>query len=134
MVRAGYACFVCHKEGSSLEQEEGLFSLCSTASFKINTPAKIVEHMAMHMLFDRNPQVNCCDFCLSTDSFCSIQLKKRKRRNGTNKIDLEHSSGLQTRENHRTSGHVPTSRNIARFPGARTWFENTTNDSSYGES
>ncbi|KAJ7881238.1 hypothetical protein B0H13DRAFT_1503883, partial [Mycena leptocephala] len=91
MLRAGYACFVCNKEGSSLEQEEGLCSLCRTASFKINTPAKIVEHMVMHMLFDRNPQVNCCDFCLSTDSFCSIQLKKRKRRNGTNKIDLEHS-------------------------------------------
>ncbi|KAJ6572944.1 hypothetical protein B0H10DRAFT_2350756, partial [Mycena sp. CBHHK59/15] len=32
-----------------------------------------------------------CGFCLSADGFCSIQLKKRKGRDGTNQIDLDHS-------------------------------------------
>ncbi|KAJ7800080.1 hypothetical protein B0H14DRAFT_2170664, partial [Mycena olivaceomarginata] len=84
-------CFVCNKDGSSLDQEEGLCTFCPTASLKMSVPAQIVEHMAIHMLFDENPPADCCGFCLSTDGFCSIQLKKRKGRDGTNKIDLEHS-------------------------------------------
>ncbi|KAJ6489800.1 hypothetical protein C8R45DRAFT_929113 [Mycena sanguinolenta] len=87
----GYACFVCNKDGNSLKQQEGLCPHCPDVSLKINSPALIVEHMAIHMLFDLNPPVDCCGFCLSVDSFCSLQLKKRKGKNGTNKIDLDHS-------------------------------------------
>ncbi|KAJ6570667.1 hypothetical protein B0H10DRAFT_1813335, partial [Mycena sp. CBHHK59/15] len=89
--------FVCNKDGSSLEQEEGLCTLCLTLSLKINTPWKIVEHMAIHTLFDNDPPIDRagdpCGFCLSADGFCSIQLKKCKGRDGTNQIDLDHSQG-----------------------------------------
>ncbi|KAJ7720895.1 hypothetical protein B0H14DRAFT_2300778, partial [Mycena olivaceomarginata] len=84
-------CFVCNKDGSSLEQEEGLCDRCPTVSLKIKSPVKIMEHMAIHMLFDPDTPTDCCGFCLSTGAFCSIQLKKRKGRDGTNRIDLEHS-------------------------------------------
>ncbi|KAJ7187789.1 hypothetical protein C8R46DRAFT_1241005 [Mycena filopes] len=89
----GYTCFICNKDGSSLEQEEGLCARCPTVSLNINSPAKMVEHMAIHMLFDLPPDepLDYCGFCLSANPFCSIQLKKRKGRDGKNKIDLEHS-------------------------------------------
>jgi hypothetical protein len=51
----------------------------------------MVQHMTTHMLFDLDLPTDCCGFCLSTGTFCSIQLKKRKGRDGTNYIDMEHS-------------------------------------------
>ncbi|KAJ6575901.1 hypothetical protein B0H10DRAFT_1717438, partial [Mycena sp. CBHHK59/15] len=92
---AGFACFVCNKEGSSLEQEEGICTLCPTVALSIRSAFKIVEHMAIHILFDRNPPIDRdsypCGFCLSTGSFCSILLKKRKGRDGANQIDMNQS-------------------------------------------
>ncbi|KAJ6459302.1 hypothetical protein C8R45DRAFT_942329 [Mycena sanguinolenta] len=93
--RGGFACFVCNREGSSLEQNEGLCSLCPTASLSVTSPAKLVEHMAIHMLFDQNPPVerdaSPCGFCLSTNSFCTIVVIKNKGSDGAVRIDMDRS-------------------------------------------
>ncbi|KAJ7763996.1 hypothetical protein DFH07DRAFT_770651 [Mycena maculata] len=49
---AGFACFVCNKSGMSLLQGEGLCTKCPTASLNVRAAAKLVEHMAIHILFD----------------------------------------------------------------------------------
>ncbi|KAJ7818045.1 hypothetical protein B0H13DRAFT_1922524 [Mycena leptocephala] len=91
----GFACFVCNREGSSLEQDEGLCVLCPSASLSFTSPAKLVEHMAIHMLFDQNPPINReagpCGFCLSTNSFCTILLIKTKGSDGAVRIDMARS-------------------------------------------
>ncbi|KAJ7236459.1 hypothetical protein C8J57DRAFT_1247700 [Mycena rebaudengoi] len=91
----GFACFVCNKEGSSLVQEEGCCSLCPTVALSMKSPPKIVEHMAIHILFNTNPPIDpdadVCGFCLSTGGTCSIRLLKRKGREGGQRIDLEQS-------------------------------------------
>ncbi|KAJ6609513.1 hypothetical protein B0H10DRAFT_1813581, partial [Mycena sp. CBHHK59/15] len=85
--------FVCNRAGASLEQTEGLCTLCPTASLTVKSPYKLVEHMAIHMLFDRNPLIsrdaNPCGFCLGTQ--CSIVLVKRKGGDGATRIDLAKS-------------------------------------------
>ncbi|KAJ6473873.1 hypothetical protein C8R45DRAFT_764682, partial [Mycena sanguinolenta] len=76
----GYACFICNRDGASLEQDQGLWILCRSGVLSVSSPAKLVEHMAIHILFDPtlDRSANPCGFCLSTDSFCSIVLTKRK--------------------------------------------------------
>ncbi|KAF7371377.1 hypothetical protein MSAN_00774200 [Mycena sanguinolenta] len=90
---AGYACFICNRDGISLEQDHGLCLLCPTATLKVSAPAKLVEHMAIHILFDKSIDRNAspCGFCLSTDSFCSIVLIKKKGSDGAVRIDTERS-------------------------------------------
>ncbi|KAJ6583639.1 hypothetical protein B0H10DRAFT_2096937 [Mycena sp. CBHHK59/15] len=92
---AGFACFVCNRDGTSLEQEEGLCTLCPSAALSVASPAKLVTHMAIHMLFDQNPPINResgpCGFCLSTNSFCTIVLIKSKGSDGAVRIDMARS-------------------------------------------
>ncbi|KAJ6563479.1 hypothetical protein B0H10DRAFT_2445393 [Mycena sp. CBHHK59/15] len=56
---------------------------------------KLVEHMAIHMLFDRNPRIDMsadpCGFCVGTQSHCSIVLVKRKGTDGAIRIDQTRS-------------------------------------------
>ncbi|KAJ6579843.1 hypothetical protein B0H10DRAFT_1678265, partial [Mycena sp. CBHHK59/15] len=82
-------------DGSSLLQEEGLCDLCPSTSLSLEAPYKLVEHMAIHILFDRNPPIdrtaNPCGFCLATQSFCSIVLVKRKGGDGAIRIDMSKS-------------------------------------------
>ncbi|KAJ7882900.1 hypothetical protein B0H13DRAFT_2538947, partial [Mycena leptocephala] len=91
----GFACFVCNREGSSLLQEEGLCTLCPGASLSVKSAHKLVEHMAIHILFDRTPPIERgarpCGFCLSTNSFCSIVLVKSKGGDGAIRIDMAKS-------------------------------------------
>ncbi|KAJ6587722.1 hypothetical protein B0H10DRAFT_1831611, partial [Mycena sp. CBHHK59/15] len=88
-------CFICNREGSSLEQMEGLCTLCPTASLNLKSAYKLVEHMAIHMLFDRNPCIDMsadpCGFCVGTQSHCSIVLVKRKGTDGAIRIDQTRS-------------------------------------------
>ncbi|KAJ7906531.1 hypothetical protein B0H13DRAFT_2333370 [Mycena leptocephala] len=90
---AGFACFVCNKDGSSLLQEEGLCTLCPKATLSVKSAYKLVEHMAIHILFDRNPpldrNLNLCGFCLGTN--CSIVLVKSKGGDGAIRIDMKKS-------------------------------------------
>ncbi|KAK6971988.1 hypothetical protein R3P38DRAFT_2585558, partial [Favolaschia claudopus] len=76
-------------------QEEGLCNLCPTAVLTVAAPAKVVEHMAIHQLFDKNPAIDRdsspCGFCLSTDSFCTIVLKRSKGAEGASRIDMDRS-------------------------------------------
>ncbi|KAJ6618639.1 hypothetical protein B0H10DRAFT_1236022, partial [Mycena sp. CBHHK59/15] len=92
---SGFACFVCNREGSSLEQTKGLCTLCPTASLNLKSAYKLVEHMAIHMLFDRNPRIDMsadpCVFCVGTQSHCSIVLVKRKGTDGAIRIDQTRS-------------------------------------------
>ncbi|KAJ7882459.1 hypothetical protein B0H13DRAFT_1629493, partial [Mycena leptocephala] len=87
--------FLCNKEGSSLLQEEGLCTLCPGASLSVKSAHKLVEHMAIHILFGRTPPIECdarpCGFCLSTTSFCSIVLVKSKGGDGAIQIDMAKS-------------------------------------------
>ncbi|KAJ6575542.1 hypothetical protein B0H10DRAFT_1837676 [Mycena sp. CBHHK59/15] len=91
----GFACFVCNKEGSSLEQTEGLCTLCPTALLSVKSLYKLVEHMAIHILFDHNPLIDRsadpCGFCAGTKSHCSIVLVKCKGMDDTIRIDLTRS-------------------------------------------
>jgi hypothetical protein len=61
----------------------------------MKAPHKIVEHMAIHILFDTNPPIDpdddVCGFCLSTGGHCSLRLLKRKGKDGSQRIDLEQS-------------------------------------------
>ncbi|KAJ6545933.1 hypothetical protein B0H10DRAFT_1632791, partial [Mycena sp. CBHHK59/15] len=88
-------CFVCNREGSSLLKEEGLCALCPSASLSVKSAQKLIEHMAIHILFDRNPPIDRngrpCGFCLSTNSFCSIVLVKSKGGDGAIRIDMAKS-------------------------------------------
>ncbi|KAJ7429017.1 hypothetical protein B0H11DRAFT_1946378 [Mycena galericulata] len=104
---SGFACFVCNKDGSSLLQEEGLCTLCPKATLSVRSAYKLVEHMAIHILFDRNPPIdrklNPCGFCLGTQ--CSIVLVKNKGGDGATRIDMTKSRcpnlanlGLKTAE------------------------------------
>ncbi|KAJ6565759.1 hypothetical protein DFH09DRAFT_1314554 [Mycena vulgaris] len=92
---SGFACFVCNKDGSSLLQEEGLCILCPKAALTVRSAYKLVEHMAIYILFDRDPAVDRnskpCGFCLGTESFCSIVLVKSKGGDGTIRIDMTKS-------------------------------------------
>ncbi|KAJ6583650.1 hypothetical protein B0H10DRAFT_1962136 [Mycena sp. CBHHK59/15] len=92
---AGFTCFVCNREGSSLLQEEGLCTLCPSASLSIKSAQKLVEHMAIHILFNRNPPIDHngrpCGFCLSTNFFCSVVLVKSKGGDGAIRIDMAKS-------------------------------------------
>ncbi|KAJ6449855.1 hypothetical protein C8R45DRAFT_1128561 [Mycena sanguinolenta] len=59
----GYACFVCNKDGNSLKQQEGLCPHCPDVSLKASSHSRAYG----------NPHA------------------KRKGKDGTNKIDLDHS-------------------------------------------
>ncbi|KAK6977813.1 hypothetical protein R3P38DRAFT_2809893 [Favolaschia claudopus] len=91
----GYACFVRNRSGLSLVQEQGLCDLCPTASLSLKRPTKLVEHMAAHILFDKNPSINRddnpCGFCLSTKDHCSIVLIRSKGSDGATRIDTTRS-------------------------------------------
>ncbi|KAJ7506496.1 hypothetical protein B0H11DRAFT_1628302, partial [Mycena galericulata] len=94
---AGFACFVCNKDGSSLLQEEGLCTLCPKATLSVKSAYKLVEHMAVHILFNRNPPIdrnlNVCGFCLGKTA-CSeptIVLVKSKGGDGAIRIDMKKS-------------------------------------------
>ncbi|KAJ7232149.1 hypothetical protein B0H12DRAFT_1029103 [Mycena haematopus] len=90
---AGYVCFICNRDGASLEQDHGLCKLCPTTTLKVSSPSKLVEHMATHIMFDPSVDrsANPCGFCLSTDSFCSIVLIKGKGSDGAIRIDSTRS-------------------------------------------
>jgi hypothetical protein len=61
----------------------------------IASPAKLVEHMAIHMLFDQSPPIDRsagpCGFCLSSNSFCTIVMIKGKGSDGAVRIDMTRS-------------------------------------------
>ncbi|KAJ7303109.1 hypothetical protein DFH08DRAFT_825958 [Mycena albidolilacea] len=71
---------------------DSMFIQALRASYAIE---RLVEHMAIHLLFDQNPPLNrdatTCGFCLSTDSFCTIVLIKGKGSDGAVRIDLVRS-------------------------------------------
>ena len=90
-------CFICedNTSPSGTVQMQHCCPLCPTLSLTVKPAAKLIYHMATHILFDpvvwacRSP----CGFCCgaSDTGLCTIYLIKSKGRNGVHIIDLDQS-------------------------------------------
>lgn len=93
---SGELCFICEDEGSPRGsiQAQHRCQLCPLFTLSAKPPAKLVEHMGMHILHDPMVKLvadNPCGFCCSTGPGCVVRLKKGKGRGGNLQIDVSNS-------------------------------------------
>ncbi|KAF7968709.1 hypothetical protein HWV62_29672 [Athelia sp. TMB] len=92
----GSVCFICEDEDTphGSIQSQHRCTLCPLVVLGVKPPAKLVEHMSMHILHD--PKVKNtrepCGFCTTPDNACSVRLRKGKGSASKHQIDLDKSS------------------------------------------
>ncbi|KIM71403.1 hypothetical protein PILCRDRAFT_82813, partial [Piloderma croceum F 1598] len=90
-------CFICEDDTSpsGTVQMQHRCPLCPTLPLTVKPAAKLVYHMATHILFDPVVQAcrSPCGFCCGAgdSGLCTIYLIKGKGRNGVYSIDLDRS-------------------------------------------
>lgn len=95
IISPGQMCFVCEDEATPRGsiQTQHRCPLCPTIPLTVKPPAKLVEHMAMHILHD--PKVsnteNPCGFCCTAGDACTVRIKKGKGRIVGLQIDIVNS-------------------------------------------